>query len=84
MMPLPPEKRNLKSCPSALADDRRSVDVAGAVLCVVAIEEQLAVLVDGVDDAVAAGEEKFEVRPSAQADDGRSVTSPVPFCVLSR
>ena len=49
--------------PSAQTDDRRSVDVAGAVLCVIAIEQQLALLVDGVDDAVAAREEEFEILP---------------------
>ena len=57
-------EEELEVRPAAESDDRRSIDVAGAVLGVIAIEEELALLVDGVDDAVAAGEEEFEIRPS--------------------
>ncbi len=55
--------------PATEADDRRSVDIAGSVLCVIAIKEELAFGIDGVNDAVAAGEEEFEIFPSALADD---------------
>ena len=57
--------------PAAEADDRGRVDVARAVAGAVAVEQQAAVRVHGVENAIAAVKEVAELLPAAQADDRR-------------
>ena len=59
-MPSPPEKTFDEIVPATVANDLAIGDIAGAIAIVVLEPKEIAILRDGIDDALPAGEDVYE------------------------